>query len=271
MPVQKYPYYLQSIFRLLNGVRPVSLVVRLFLKLSPPPFPEVELRPSGLRFTARSAMDVWCLKETFLDRVYERYGTPVGQGWTIIDIGGGLGDFSILAASAHPSNRVITFEPTPESFALLQQNVERNGIKNIEAYMLGIWSGETNLVLDTALGNPVQFSSRPAGSPMISNQAQKGESLLAQAISLPQAFERFQVKTCSLLKLDCEGAEFEILFNTPADLFQRIERIVMEYHDGVTPYNHNDMDRFLARQGYRVRVTSEFVHQNLGFIYAERP
>ncbi len=66
-------------------------------------------------------MDVWSVKETFVDRFYERYGAPVGEGWTVMDIGGGIGDFSIFAAYDKPSNQIYAFEPYPGSFTLLRR------------------------------------------------------------------------------------------------------------------------------------------------------
>src|SRR5207247_421012 len=34
----------------------------------------------------------------------------------------------------------------------------------------------------------------------------------------------------SLLKLDCEGCEYELLLETPAASWQRVRRVVLEYH-----------------------------------------
>jgi len=39
------------------------------------------------RLGVRGPMDIWIAKETYLDRFYERYGTPIGDGWAIIDVG----------------------------------------------------------------------------------------------------------------------------------------------------------------------------------------
>ncbi|HUS57466.1 MAG TPA: FkbM family methyltransferase, partial [Planctomycetota bacterium] len=38
------------------------------------------------------------------------------------------------------------------------------------------------------------------------------------------------VERCDLLKLDCEGAEYDALLGAPRALLERIGRIVMEYH-----------------------------------------
>jgi hypothetical protein len=82
--------------------------------------------------------------------------------------------------------------------------------------------------------------------------------------------EGIGIRQVDLVKLDCEGAEYEILFNLPPVYFPRIRRIVLEYHDNVTAYTHLDLAAFLKEQGYRVKVTPNVVHNYLGYLSAER-
>ena len=56
------------------------------------------------------------------------------DGWTIIDIGAGLGDFTAYAAQRSPRGRVLAYEPFPESFALLQQNLKLNDTCTMSKY-----------------------------------------------------------------------------------------------------------------------------------------
>ena len=92
-------------------------------------------------------MDVWIVKEACLDRIYEIYGTEIKDTWTVIDIGAGLGDFAVLTAREHPANRVYAFEPFPESFELLKENIALNGVTNIIPLPVAVssQSGQTTL------------------------------------------------------------------------------------------------------------------------------
>jgi hypothetical protein len=54
------------------------------------------------------------LKETLLDRFYERSGLPYRIGWTIVDIGVGIDDYTIFAAHGREQARVMAFEPFPD-------------------------------------------------------------------------------------------------------------------------------------------------------------
>src|SRR5438876_454532 len=89
----------------------------------------VRLR-TGERFWVSTAMDVWILKESCLDRFYEKDGTIVQDGWNVIDIGAGMGDFAISVALRCPNSTVYAFEPFPESIAKLNDHRELNGTTN---------------------------------------------------------------------------------------------------------------------------------------------
>jgi FkbM family methyltransferase len=266
MSLRKYFYYFTSIFTLLFNVKPLGRVLALFLGRKPDRPVEIQLRESGLRFYVRSAMDVWSIKETLLDHYYERCGFPIGKGWTIVDIGGGVGDFTLLAASSHPENKVYAYEPTPGSYALLIQNTQLNQINNIHSYPNGVWSSDGEISIDTEVGEPVQFISRA----VVEGETLPSGKVTVRCFSMASLFASNAIARCDLMKLDCEGAEYEILFKTPDELLSRIDRIVMEYHDNSTQFTHRDMAAFLEGKGYTVSVFPNVVHEYLGYLRAER-
>lgn len=264
-PVRKYSYYLRSIFELLWGFEDPLSVAKIFLKLSPPGAKTIRLRGAGLVFRLRSAMDVWSLKETFIDRFYERFGAPVQDGWTIVDIGGGIGEFTLFAAHNHPTNTVIAFEPYTGSFDLLAANLELNGVKNVKAFEEAVWSENGRLRLDLTPGEPSQFISGAAEGTLNDS----GQTMIP-AITLSEVFAKMNLDHCDLLKLDCEGAEFPILFSVSDELLGKIERIILEYHDDASDYNHQDLANYLSERGYQVQITPNYVHSYLGYLFAQR-
>jgi FkbM family methyltransferase len=263
MSISKATYYLASIWKLLTGFKPWRQVLGVFLRPSIPNSQVVELRKTGIRFNTRNAMDIWTVKETFLDRFYERFGAPIQDHWAVIDIGGGIGDFAILAASGHPGNTVLSFEPTPESVSLLNENLRLNNVTNVQVFPEAIWSRSGNMIVDRGFSEPGQFMTRPVEAVNLSPNTQA-----VRSISLAEAFERSGLAHCDLLKMDVEGAEFEILFNTPDHILNRIKRFIMEYHDNVTSYNHADLKNFLKEKGFQVKITPNYVHPHLGYLYA---
>lgn len=210
---------------------------------------------NGPRFHVRNKMDVWALKETFLDRFYERYGAPIQDGWHVVDIGAGIGDFTVFAASAGPGVVVHGYEPFPRSFDLLNENLQLNGVANAEVFNRAVGGKAERLGFETFGFDAGKTVMRPAGEGAI--------------WSLPFAEVLGRIGACNLLKMDCEGAEYSILLDSPDGIFKYVERIVMEYHD-VAAGQHPALEKRLAELGYRVSTVPNQVHTDIGYMYAER-
>ena len=254
-------YYLKSSLTLLAGIQNRGLLVKLFLHLPlDRPF-EVYLK-DGTRFSALTLMDIWVLKETILDRTYEKVGVPLKAGWMVVDIGAAEGDFAVWAARQVNPGRVIAVEPFPGSVDLLQENLAQNGIQNVVVHEGAVEASQGSSHLNLVTGEAAQHST--------TNRIQSTGHIEVQTITLADLFERYALDRCDYLKLDCEGAEYGILFGSSRDLLQRVSRICMEVHDGVTSYSKEDMRSFLESQGYRVRVTPNPVHDSLAYLFAER-
>ena len=260
---RRWLYYLSSIQTLFRGVRnwPVMLAAFLHVPLRRP-F-TIELRGSGTRFKVRSPMDVWIIKETCLDRDYEWGGTVLQDGWVILDVGAGLGDFAICAARCHSRSTVHAYEPFPESFVLLQENVRLNRLENVHAYpyaVSGIQPGSATLY--TGASEAVQHSTIPGpGRP-------GPDAIEVSSMTLDRIFEDLGLESCDFLKMDCEGAEYEILFHASDSTLEKIKRICLEYHDEVTPHSHGDLIRFFSEKGFQVGLRPNRAHRHLGLIYA---
>jgi len=262
--IRMYSYYLFSIFKLLVGFHnPISLA-KIFLDPRDSEVKTVCLRASRLQFRVRGAMDVWSIKETFLDRFYEKYGFTIQPRWNILDIGAGIGEYTLYAALMRPDSQVFSFEPYPQSFVLMRENLLLNKVPNARAFEKAIGAASGELVLDLTGGEPLQFQSSMARESHI----EKG--LFVNALSLADAFAMLEMDSCDLLKLDCEGAEYAILFNTLRPVLGVVKRIVMEYHDNVVEYTHRDLARFLSEQGFEVETFRNPVHSYLGYLRAMR-
>ncbi|HEY1435620.1 MAG TPA: FkbM family methyltransferase [Thermoanaerobaculia bacterium] len=257
----RWLYYLSSIPTLLGGMRPRGAVLRLFLGLPTRRPAELELS-GGLKFRVRTRMDVWVLKETCLDRDYER-DTRLEPDWTIVDVGAAMGDFTVHAARQCPNGIVYAFEPLPDSFARLEDHVRINGIGNVRAFPEAIARAEGTLELYTVTGLSGQHRTAGDGS------GAAAPALSVPATTLGNAFARHGITRCDLLKLDCEGAEFEILLGLAPAVLARVARIVLEYHDHVTAHTHEELARRLEERGFDVTVRPNPAWRELGFLYAE--
>src|SRR5262249_54371498 len=69
--------------------------------------------------------------------------------------------------------------------------------------------------------------------------------------SLSTFFERYRIERCGFLKLDCEGCEFELVLDSDPKVINRIDRIVMEYHDHLSiRFSHRDLLEALTKLGF---------------------
>ncbi len=260
----KYRYYGASVATLLTAFDPPLRVVGMFTGKHSTGPATIRERTSGLTFTVRGAGDIWSVKEAVPDRFYERFGFNLESSWTVLDIGAGLGEFAMLAARADPANRVYAFEPFAGSFALLEENARQNGLTNVVAVCEAVGSVTGALVLEPGRGEPSHVQSRYASAAMETPER------VVPSVSLEDLVTRFGLDSLDLVKLDCEGMEYDILLNSPHWVLKRIARIVLEYHDDFTSHTHHDLVRFLERAGYVVETFPNQVHADLGYLRAAR-
>ena len=254
----RWRYYLFSIPTILLNIRNWLGVLGIFVGV-PVRRPLLVRLRTGERFWVSTAMDVWILKESCLDRFYEKDGTIVQDGWNVIDIGAGMGDFAISVALRCPKSIVYAFEPFPESFAKLNDHRELNGTTNVHAF---------REALAGTAGSVRVYSVTGVSGQNLTGTGNDAEGVETPATTLDEVFTRLKLTHCDFLKIDCEGAEYEIMFHATADTLRRIRHISMEYHDGVTSHSHGELRTSLERHGIRVQVHGNAAHRNVGYLYA---
>lgn len=254
--LSRWLYYVSSIFTILAYIMPRYQVILTFLGINRNPF--IITLSNGLCFKVRTAMDIWVIKETCLDHDYEKYGVPLEAGWMVVDIGGGLGDFALYAANITKSD-VHTYEPFPESRALLKENLTYNSTTNVHVFEEAVSNKVGALHLVTNTGVAVRHRTV---------EDITDANLTVPAITLTDVVQRTESQHIDFLKMDCEGAEYEILLHAEDHTLNAIQHICMEYHDNLTPYTHHDLVDHLTAKGFEVQAYRNPAHTYIGFIYA---
>jgi FkbM family methyltransferase len=153
----------------------------------------------------------WDFINVLLDDEYGLRGI-VPHPQTVLDIGANIGLFSLWAARCFPSTTIHAYEPNPRITPFTQENLERvNGVT----------------LFKEAVGAEIGFASVTDNSESRLCQFTPGASEGIRVIQLQEAINRIG-GTVDLLKLDCEGAEWDI-FRNPAP-FKNIKSVRMEYH-----------------------------------------
>ena len=170
-------------------------------------------------------------------------GAPV-----VVDVGANVGYFSLAADLCFPRARIIAFEPIPQNFALLQVNTGELSPERFTAVHGAVAGQDGELVLRYDSGASITTSASIFENPF------GAEEIRVPAVSLPGLMKQFGLSRIDLLKLDCEGAEYEILYNTPAELFNQIGAIAMETHKGPDERQQNEpIAQYLRKLGYQVQ------------------
>jgi FkbM family methyltransferase len=157
----------------------------------------------------------------------------------VVDIGAHIGIFSIFAATKAKNGRVYSYEPLLENFKFLERNILINSLKNISIFNLGVAGRKMER----------KFFINPVGGSLIGNSNLNFRRI--QCITLEDIFNDNKLEKINFLKIDCEGAEYEILFNTPKEIFEKIDRISMEYHSDSQNLN-TKLKEFLEKMGFKV-------------------
>lgn len=121
------------------------------------------------------------------------------EGDVVVDIGAGVGEFTLWCADA--GARVLAFEPDPLAFDCLQRNIA--GLENVQAYGQALWKEPDRLRLH---GSPDTTESS-----LIEEGASKARIVEVEASTLDSLPSVVALPVIDFLKIDGEGVEPEIL------------------------------------------------------------
>jgi FkbM family methyltransferase len=244
------------------GVRWSSIAFYPLRRRLPRGLNRLEMR-NGASFTTppREAL-LGIFEEVWLQQRYLPSGAEVRDNGTIVDIGANAGVFAVWAAKRFPQGRVIALEPAAEMFGYLRRNLDASGASNVVAANLACAgrTGQVTLYTRGEHGLNSLYQKDVYGSAFAPLAA-------VEAVSLDELFARFSVERCELLKLDCEGAEYEILMGASPATLGRIRSIALEYHLGMNEHSPQELAAFLDRHGFRVTVGAAIDEEN-GYLYA---
>lgn len=243
--LRKLPYYARSSVVLARRLRRRRDFVAVVLD----PSREVQFE-DGLVLRVLDRLDLLVLKETLCDDVYGLEGL-VAPG-LIIDIGAGVGSFAVVAARRFPACRVLAFEPDPEQCTLLRENAAANGV-DIETRCLAIGTKPTYLL-----------SGEGARSSTVV-RSEHGTSVPGAPLD-----DFLGGETVDLLKIDCEGAELDVLRSISEERLARVTRVALEYHNFHGETNETLLAALLADARFEVRLVPDRFTSEIGYIYAHR-
>jgi FkbM family methyltransferase len=214
---------------------------------------------------------VYCLRKAeakMLDHHVEGYlqhGISIKDGDVVFDVGANIGVFSVRAAQMGSKVKVYSFEPIPDIVEVLAKNANEFGEGRITTLPYGV-SNENSTATFTYFPNtpalstlhPEQWDDNPgafkeavrgtmvnppegmkwmklipsAFSGLIASYLVKGKKqVTCQLKTLSSIIEENNIQKIDLLKIDCEGAEWDVLEGIKEEHWAMIKSIVIEVHD----------------------------------------
>jgi FkbM family methyltransferase len=136
------------------------------------------------------------------------------NGGLVVDVGAQVGLFTLKASPF--ARRILSLEPSSRNFAFLKRNVARNMLNNVQVRQTALWSSTGR----------VKFTDGGAG--FVSELGGTKGDYEVETTTLDAVVA--EVGEIDLLKIDVEGAEYDIFPMCSDSTLRRIEKIVAEVH-----------------------------------------
>lgn len=188
--------------------------------------PSIDVKTwQGLHIHTQERGDLAVLDEVFCNRAYDQEPHRVPVGGVIVDVGAHIGSFSLYSASKRKAQRVFSCEPCPDNVKMLRMNVESNKLDNVITIVPKAISGKHE-------SRTFYLSGISAGHSLYGGHAlETGKTIQVECLTLKDLLDDYGIDHVDFLKLDCEGAEYEILQTIDQPTLDRISMVGMEFHD----------------------------------------
>ena len=192
-----------------------------------------------------------CISELFIEEVYKcNFKT---QNPVILDCGANIGLSVIYFKRKYPKAKITAFEPDVTLFEKLKLNLKSFDILDVELINKGLWKEKTTLKF---------LAEGDLGGGIVEDHLQRQNIVEINVESL-----RPYLKTkIDFLKIDIEGAEYEVLNDIKFDL-KSVENLFIEYHgEGKKVQKLHEMLAWIHSSGFRYHIKSAWENQKYPFI-----
>lgn len=200
-----------------QGLSPISQVARRLGHGGPPRF-------AGVTLSAPDEVSSWGIAYEVAGGEYSFPGFEPRPGDRVIDVGANIGIYALWAARR--GAKVIAYEPMPATFAHLSSNTRKHTVEPVQAAVVGTaeTGGKVRLYL---------HEERSTRHSLLGREVETGEQLERHVDVSAVTIDEVLADDCDLLKVDCEGAEFEIFQQVEDSSLRRTARIVLEFHRAI--------------------------------------
>ena len=179
------------------------------------------------------------VKDILINREYEylpEFELYNFKGGTVIDAGAHVGLFSLVVSNF--ADKVISIEAHPINYKLLEINIIKNNIKNVIPLNRALVGVKRSVRICEGVHS--------GGHSILGS----GEGHIVKPITLEEIVKEYG--KVDLLKIDVEGAEFEIFENSGIEVLRKIDKIVGEIHLSLGDFKR--LKEILEEAGFSVKA-----------------
>jgi FkbM family methyltransferase len=183
----------------------------------------------------------------------------LGPGSNFLDLGANEGFFSVIASKiVGPSGRVVAVEPQKRLGPVILENLALNRCSNctILQAALSNHSGEIAIFLSPTTNTGSTSTLKTAKYPL--------KKQIVQSYSLKDLLDSLSITTFDLVKVDIEGAEYDV-FMAATDVLRsgRLKRIELEFHSSILRkrgLSEEVLDAHMRQYGYILETEAPRVY-----------
>lgn len=189
------------------------------------------------------------LNELYVKKYYNWKTTK--EKPVILDVGALIGETALYFKDQYPMAKIVAFEPSPRSFALLKKNVAINNLSDTILINAAVAGKEGKLDFYTSKSKDNPWGRGDSLKENQFNNKQKSKVVKVAVVKLSNYIK----SPIDLLKMDIEGMETEVMFDIESKL-KHVNQIILEFHSSV--YNpENSLKKILSilrNQGFKTEV-----------------
>jgi FkbM family methyltransferase len=191
----------------------------------------------------------WWLGDVWSSFIGETYAKLPCKNKVVIDIGANIADTAISFVH-RGAKKVIALEPFPINYEFAKSNISKNNMdEQIEVIPGGCSSNSSQILIDPKL----------SGLSYKMVRTDTGEKI--RQFTLEELVKKFDIVE-GVIKMNCEGCEYETIRSTPDDILRRFSHILIQYHQGTDPLTNK-----LSGAGFQFSI--EKYSENKGQLIAE--
>ena len=185
----------------------------------------------------------------FLQVFAEQQGFfPVsGNPRLIVDAGANIGLTSLCLANRFPQSQIVSLEVDAGNYDLLKKNCLLYG--NITPLFCGVWSHSTHLLIENTGGEAWAYQTKEVTAQTLG---------AIRAVGISDLLQQLAQSRIDLLKIDIEGAEYELFSRGLDDWIDKVSNLVVEIHEGIRPGVKDLVHSSMRERGFFVSSWGEY-------------